>query len=314
MLDSNNGMIGGVWRFDDIEIFVAVVEQGSFIGAANLLGMPTSTVSRRIGELEAALEMKLLERTSRRMRVTDGGQLLFDQCLPHIKEMRQRVNLVRKSRNQLSGVISLTAPSYLGRAILNTWLCRFLTMHPHIEVDLQLSNDYEDLIGKGFDLAIRIGPLKSSQFVSQQLFAVHYGLYASPRYLGGHAPLTGPADLAQHEVMTMPHQQSTLQLVNGEGRAFAQQVATRMRCNDIEMARQAAINGFGIACLPRESVLDQVAKGELIRVLASYEIVPQRDVFVVYPSRKHLAAKTRLLIDFLKTAADQQSVQSQGSA
>jgi len=292
-----------MWHLDDIGIFVTVVEQGSFVQAATRLEMPTSTVSRRVSELEAALEMKLLERTSRRLRVTERGQQLFDQCLPHVKEMRHQIDLLSKSRNQLSGKITLTAPTHLGNAVLAPWLCEFLADNRDIELELQLSNQIEDLIDKGIDLAIRIGPLKDSQFVAQYLFTPHYGLYASPRYLASQPPINTPDDLSRHDVIAMAHQKARLTLIDPGGHEQTINTTTRLRCDDIDMARQTASNGLSIACLPRLSVQRAVDSGELVRVLDQYEINPGRDVYAVYPSRKHLSAKTRHLIDFLKEAA-----------
>jgi DNA-binding transcriptional LysR family regulator len=292
-----------MWRLDDVGVFVTVVEQGSFVQAAMRLDMPTSTVSRRISELETALEIKLLERTSRKLRVTERGQQLFEQCLPLVKTMRHQVDTLTKSRNQLAGKISVTAPTYLGNVILSPWLCEFLAQHKDIELELKLSNQFEDLIDEGIDLAIRIGPLRDSQFVAQYLFTPHYGLYASRMYLQNHGPITQPEDLHSHDVLAMAHQNAKLTLVDGGGGEHTINTTTRMKCSDIDMARQTAINGLSIACLPLISAQTQQNRDGLVRVLDQYEITPVRDVYAVYPSRKHLSAKTRLLIDFLKEAA-----------
>jgi DNA-binding transcriptional LysR family regulator len=291
-----------MWRLDDIGVFVTVVEQGSFVQAAMRLDMPTSTVSRRISELETALEIKLLERTSRKLRVTERGQQLFEQCLPLMKNIRHRVETLTKSRDQLKGKISVTAPTYLGNAILSPWLSEFLARHQDIELELKLSNRFEDLIDEGIDLAIRIGPLRDSQFVAQYLFTSQYGLYASKTYLQNHGLITSPEDLRSRDVLTMVHQNAKLTLVDAEGREQTINTSTRMKCSDIDMARQMAINSLSIACLPRLSMQTPHNRNELVRVLDQYEITPEREVYAVYPSRKHLSAKTRLLIDFLKEA------------
>lgn len=291
-----------MWRLDDIGVFVSVVEQGSFVKAALRLDMPTSTVSRRISELEAALEIKLLERTSRKLRLTERGQLLHDQCLPLVKNMWHQVDTITKNRDQLMGKICVTAPTHLGNAILSPWLCQFLSQHQDIELQLKLSNQIEDLIDEGIDLAIRIGPLQDSQFVAQYLFTSHYGLYASQSYLQNHSPIHSPVDLQNHDVFTMAHQNTMLTLVDAEGREQTIRTTTRMKCSDIDMAQQTAINGLSVACLPRLSAQSLQNRQELVRVLDQYEISPGRDVYAVYPSRKHLSAKTRLLVDFLKAS------------
>lgn len=289
-----------MWRLDDISVFVTVVEQGSFVKAAERLDMPTSTVSRRISELETALKTTLLERTSRKLGLTEPGQQLFEQCLPLVKDMRRRVDTIIKSRDQLTGKISLTAPTYLATAILSPWLCEFLAEYQGIELELKLSNQNEDLIDEGIDLAIRIGPLRDSQFIAQYLFTSHYGLYASRAYLQNNEPIRSPEDLHRHDVITLAHQNSSLTLVDIEGRKQTIYTSTRMKCSDIELARRTAANGLGIACLPRTNMHLPQSYDNLVRVLDQYEITPVRDVYAVYPSRKHLSAKTRLLVDFLK--------------
>jgi len=292
------GMV--MWRLDDISVFVTVVAQGSFVQAAEQLHMPTSTVSRRISELEAALEIKLIERTSRKLRVTERGRQLYEQCLPLVKSMQYQVDTLTRNRDQLTGKITVTAPTYLASAILSPWLCQFLAEHQDIELDLKLSNQLEDLIDEGIDLAIRVGPLRDSQFVAQYLFTARYGLYASQGYLQNHEPIHRPEDLRNHDVWVMAHQKGMLTLVDVDGREQIVNTTTRMKYTDIDMARQVAVNGLSIVCLPHENSRVPQDDDGLVRVLEQYEIMPTRDVYVVYPSRKHLSARTRLLIDFLK--------------
>ncbi len=292
-----------MWRLDDVGVFVTVVEQGSFVQAADRLEMPTSTVSRRVSELEAALETKLLERTSRKLRVTERGRQFFEQCLPLVKSMRHEVDMLTKSSDQLTGKISMTAPSYLANTILSPWLCEFLATHQDIELELKLSNQIEDLIEEGIDLAIRIGPLRDSQFIAQYLFTPKYGLYASSAYLKAYGPINQPEDLSARDVIAMAHQNDRLILVDTEGQKQTIATTTRMKCSDIDMARQAAVNGLSIACLPRLSAQTQHLRNDLVRVLDQYDIPSGRDVYAVYPSRKYLSAKIKLLIDYLKQEA-----------
>ncbi|MCU7934340.1 MAG: LysR family transcriptional regulator [Candidatus Thiodiazotropha sp. (ex Dulcina madagascariensis)] len=293
-----------MWRLDDIEIFVSVVEQGSFVQAAKRLNAPTSTVSRRISELEAALDIKLIERTSRKLHVTEKGQELFDHALHHVKEIRQQGNMLMNSRDQLRGKITITVPTFLGNAVLAPWLFEFLAKHSDIELNIKLSNHFEDLIDEGIDLAIRIGPLNDSQFIAQFLCSTEYRLCASPEYLQQNPSIETVDDLLRHDVMLLPHQNMTLDLMNVRTHeTYSLSTSSRMNCNDIEMMRQAAVNGVSIACLPHLSVQKLVSSGELVTLLDEYEISPSRDIYTVYPSRKHLSAKTRLLINFLKEKA-----------
>lgn len=290
-----------MWRLDDIGIFVSVVEEGSFVRAAKRLDIPTSTVSRRLSELEAALGTALIERTSRKIHVTEQGQQLYEQCVPHVKEVKQQVQLLTRSLNQVSGKIVLTAPTYLGNAILAPWLCAFLKEYPDLELDLKLSNKVEDLLEEGIDLAIRIGPLSDSQFIAQFLCTSESRLYASPDYLKNHLSIDHPADLANHHVMLMSQQGTILELVNKMTEEhFSLLIDSRIKCNEIEMIRQAALNDLGIASLPHMSVQKHLSSGRLLQVLPGYALTSSRGIYAVYPSRKHLAIKTRLLVDYLK--------------
>jgi len=290
-----------MWRLDDIGIFVCVVEEGSFVGAAKRLDIPTSTVSRRLSELEAAVGTRLIERTSRRLHVTEKGQQLYENCLPHVKEVKQQVQLLTRSLNQVSGRIVVTAPTFLGNAVLGPWLCAFLKDYPELELDLKLTNKIEDLIEEGIDLAIRIGPLSDSQFIAKFLCTSVFCLYASPNYLKSNLAIDHPTDLANHHVMLMSHQGPTLELVNKTTEEhFSLLIDSRMKCNEIEMIRQAALNDLGIASLPYLSVQKHLASGRLVQVLPEYTLTMSRGIYAVYPSRKHLAAKTRLLVDYLK--------------
>lgn len=293
-----------MWRLDDIAVFVAVVEHASFVRAAAHLQMPTSTVSRRITELESALQIQLLERTSRRLHVTERGQQLFDQCYPLVKDMRLQVETLAKHRDELTGKITLTAPNFLANSVLAAQLFGFLHAYPEIELELKLSNRLEDLIDEGIDLAIRIGPLRDSQFVAQHLFTSEYGLYAHRQYLQSHSPILRPADLADHDVMTLTHQKTQLTLRDKNKHEQTITTHSRIKCNDIETARQAALNGVSIACLPIVNTSESTDMKGLVRVLEQYTITPSRDVFAVYPSRKHLSTKTRILIDFLKRSGE----------
>ncbi len=173
--------------------------------------------------------------------------------------------------------------------------------HSIIKLDIKLSNRFEDLIDESIDLALRIGPLNDSQFIAQFLCRVDYKLFASPSYLQQNPKIEAVNDLAQHEVILLPHQQKCLDLVNVDTReSCTLSTSSRMSCDDIEIMRQAALSGMVISCLPYLSIEKSVSTGKLVTLLDEYEILPRRDIYALYPSRKHLSAKTRLLINFLK--------------
>jgi len=172
-----------MWSYDDISIVVEVIKQGSFIEASRRLDIPASTISRRVSQLEDALGIRLLERTSRKLSLTDKGLLFFEVCSPHIQGIKSELSELMTDKHLCQGKLKITAPVFLGSELLSEWFTEFMLANSQLELDVVLSNQYEDILDENIDVAIRIGPLKDSQFIAQHLFSSQLVLCASPDYL-----------------------------------------------------------------------------------------------------------------------------------
>jgi len=291
-----------MWHYDDISIAIEVIRQGSFIEASKQLGIPSSTVSRRVSQLEQSIGIRLLERTSRKLSITDKGQAFFDQCAPHMQQLDFHINELIADQNSLKGKLNITAPVFLGSELLNSWFSEFIAINDQLELEVVLSNQYEDILDEKIDVAIRIGPLNDSQFIAQRLFSSAFVLCASPSFIKKlESPIRIPDDLRKQSLLLMKQNQGVLEL-----REINSKKLTRLTCqpkvssNDINIIRQSAISGIGVACLPKLSVKNLIDSGELMPLLSDFEVALVRDIYVLYPSKKHLPLKTRTFIEFIK--------------
>lgn len=289
-----------MWSYDDVWIFTTVIERGSFISAATKLNIPSSTVSRRVGKLEADLGIQLIERTSRKMRLTEKGKIFFEQCAPHINSLKENALELMASREGIQGKLKVTAPIFLGSEVLGDWFVDFVTNNTSIELEIVLSNQYEDILDEEIDLAIRVGPLEDSKFIAQYLFTSRFVLCASPGYLKAFKSIDSPHDIHQHHTILISHQNnawefrdiksSTIVRINAHG---------RMHANDINLTRRAVASGLGIAFLPHLCAAPMLKSGELVALLDEYELLQKRDIYVVYPSKKYLSGTARRLVNFI---------------
>lgn len=295
-----------MWSYDDVFIFTAVIERGSFISAAKKLNIPSSTVSRRVSQLESDLGIQLLERTSRKMRLTEKGKIFFEQCAPQINSLKENVTELMASRDGIQGKLKITAPIFLGSEILGDWFIDFVKNNKLLELELVLSNRYEDIIDEEIDFAIRLGPLEDSKFIAQHLFTSSFVLCASPRYVEVCKKISNPHDLSQHQAILTSHQKNAWEFRHLKTSATVQvKVYGRMCSNDINLTRRAVISGLGIGFLPMLSVAPMIKSGELVTMLNDYEVLPKRDIYIVYPSKKYLSKKAQQLLNFIKQKSEQ---------
>ncbi|WP_370981121.1 LysR family transcriptional regulator [Agaribacterium sp. ZY112] len=286
------------WNYDDIALFISIANNGSFSAAARQLNIPSSTVSRRLAQLEEALNVRLLERSSRKMKLTSAGQQLLDGAEQSVLTIREQTEALVRSQQNIEGHIHLSAPVFMAQEVLSEWLSDFALKHPSIRIQFSLDNELQDLIEEGIDLAVRIGPLRDSNYIAQFLGSSSYWLCASPKFLAKQEQTT------TEQLLALPFvnfkRKHELHIKNNTG--FSERLGTHTlySSNDITVLRQAAIKGLGLCCLPDFAVNKYVAKGELVRLLSEYSIEPIRDIYAVYPSRKQQSLSTRLLIDYLK--------------
>lgn len=286
-------------RFQEMRILVAVVEAGSFVGAADALNMSKAAVSRILSELEARLQVRLLHRTTRRLSLTPEGELFFARSKELLAGVEEAEAEITERSGQAVGVLKISAPFSFGVLRLAPLWGGFLAAHPQIHLEVTLSDRFVDLVDEGFDLAIRIARLASSSLVSRKLSSTRIVLCASPRYLRAHGKPRHPADLAQHAVLaySLLAQGDTWEFEGPDG-PVSVKVQPRMRTNSGDVCRAVALNHQGIVFQPAFLVGEDLRAGRLVELMPQYR-APELGVHAMYPSRKHLLPKVRLLIDYL---------------
>lgn len=282
---------------NDIRVFLEVVDQGSFTAAGKKLDMPTSTVSRRISRLEAQLGARLLQRTTRKLSVTDAGRIYYQRSERALLALEEAQNAVTEMQATPKGLVRVTAPVEFQSLV--PVVSDFLKKYPQVQVTLDLSNRYVDLVEEGFDLAIRAGELRDSSLVAKQLASAHFLLVASPEYLKQRGMPKKVEDLRKHECIvgsaSAPH--LTWRLCS-KNKMVSIPVSGRMSANHLGAVLLAAEKGMGIARLPSAHCESGIAAGRLVEVLPN-ACPTMGKVSAVYPSREFMSPAVRALIDHL---------------
>ena len=287
-------------RLAAMQAFVHVVEAGSFVRAAEKLGASTSSTSRLIADLETHLGARLLNRTTRKLSLTETGQAYYERCVQLLADLDEAETAAGAAAAAPSGRLKLTCPYNLLAQPIGPALAEFGRRHPQVSFDVTVADRVIDLVDEGFDLAVRIGAPGGEQLVARRLGSTQLVACASPAYLAGHGVPHAPADLARHSALTYAYVASPFQwrLVDAEGRQHEVRVGGPLHANSGELLVAAAVAGMGVVFEPDFVVGPHLARGELERVLLEYA-GPKLDVWAVYPSRRHLSAKVRTFVAYL---------------
>jgi len=289
---------------NDLLIFARVAELGSFSRAAEQLGLPKSTVSRRLAGLEQRVGERLLLRTTRRQTLTEFGLQLLEHARQVAAEVAAVTALSEHRQAEPSGRLRVSMPSDFANLLLADQLAAFLALHPAIALELDLSPRRVDLIGEGFDLAVRMGELADDALlVARRLATFPVGLYASPDYLAEHGEPCVPQDLIQHRALHLRRgngEPAPWLLQRGEANWSGVPPGT-LSANSPELLLRLARAGVGIAALPDYFVTPELRRGALRRVLPDWAL-PSHAAWAVFPGRKLMPAKTRVFIDMLQAA------------
>jgi DNA-binding transcriptional LysR family regulator len=273
-------------------LFATVVEQGSFTRAAELLGMPKSSVSQKISRLEAQLGVRLLQRTTRKLSLTPQGELYVEHCQGLLALARSANLAMARLRSAPAGRVRITAPEATGTLLLGKILAEFRSLYPEVVLELTLSDEQEDLVGEGYDLALRAAPLKDSSLICRRIGQVARHLVAAPAYLAAHGMPQQLSELGRYACLVhsaMP----VWPLQEGGWRPQGACVS-----NSLLALREMAIHDGGIALLPHHVCAGDLAAGRLQKVLPDQPI-PANPFYLIYPSREHLAPALRTLMDFV---------------
>jgi len=289
-------------RFLAIQAFAKVVELGGFARAASRLGVSTSAVSRQVAELEAHLDTRLLNRTTRRISLTETGQDFYERGLQLLADLDEAESSVRATTVVPKGSLKLTCGVTFAERYLAPAIAEFAARHAQLQFDLDLSDRAVDLVDEGFDLAVRIGHGGQQGLVSRRIGWTEVVCCASPAYLSRIAAAAPrqPGDLARLECLTYTHLPvpNHWQFVAGDGGTHSVRITPRHRANNGRMLVELACLGLGIAIEPDFIVAPEVRAGRLVRLLPGFAL-PRVPIAAVYPSRRHLSAKVRAFVGFL---------------
>jgi DNA-binding transcriptional LysR family regulator len=286
-------------RIDSMGVFAKVVAKQSFSGAARELRVSQAVVSKHVRALEDWLGARLLNRTTRRLNVTEIGALVYERCeriLDEIDEVQQHASALHTAPR---GVLHLAAPVSFGVTQLGPAIADYLERYPEVVVDATLDDRFVDLVAEGFDLALRVGDLKDSSLIGRRLAPVRFVLCASPAYVRQHGAPREPADLSNHRCLFY-----SLRAVPGQWRfagpegEVSLRVSGRFRSNSGNMLHAAMLGGAGIGLAPTFVVGKDLAEGRLLSLMPDYQPI-ESELSVIYPPGKTLSAKVRSLIDFL---------------
>lgn len=286
-------------KFEQIRVFVAVIDASSFVRAGSALGLSKQSVSRHVSDLEARLGVRLLNRTTRNVAPTPEGRDYGERCRALLADMADADAEIALRAGEPTGLLKLAVPQTFGVMHLAPLWPKFMAMHPKVTLDVNLGDRVVDIVDEGVDLAVRIARLPSSSLVSRKLASTRVILCASPAYLRARGSPERPADIARHDTIaysllsTGEHWEFT-----GPDGPVSAKVSPRMWTNSGETCREAALQGQGLIVQPSFLVGEDLAAGRLVEVMPGYRSI-ELGVYAVYPSRKHLAPKIRSLIDFL---------------
>ncbi|MDC3960010.1 LysR family transcriptional regulator [Polyangium jinanense] len=281
---------------DEIIVFTTIVELGSFSAASARLGIPKSTASRRISDLEARVGARLLQRTTRKLSLTDVGRVYYEHCSRIVAELEEAHLAVTQLQSTPRGLLRVTTP--LTFSVLGPILAEYMALYPDVRLDLLCTDRRVDLVEERFDLAIRAGRPRDSAWVARRLGTVRRFLVAAPEAIERLGPLKEPADLQRIPSLVFAPDGNTWRLVSG-GKSLEMTVRPRLAVNDYDMLRAVVLAGFGVALLPEYQCAEELKAGRLRRVLDAWAAA-EVPVFALYPSTRHLSPKVIALLDLLR--------------
>ncbi|MBV2143065.1 LysR family transcriptional regulator [Falsochrobactrum sp. TDYN1] len=281
----------------DMEIFARVVATGSMSAAARDLGISPAVVSKRMGRLEERLGTRLMQRTTRRIALTEAGHGYYERVLEILGHIEEAEAFLARKSADARGTLKISAPTTFGRMHIAPYLMPFMRANSDLTVNMQLSDEMVDIVGEGYDLAIRIGDLPDSTLVTRRLAPVRRILVASPAYIEERGIPQRIEDLQDH-ICLAPHNNDPWRLEGPEGPMTIRPIGP-LQTNSSEIVREAVLAGLGIAQRSTWDIGPELAAGKLVQLLPDYSASRHVAIHAVYPSRQFLPAKVRIFIDYL---------------
>lgn len=287
--------------FNQAAVFVKVVQAGSFSAAARLLGLPVSTVSNRVATLEKRLGVTLLQRTTRRLKLTEAGALYFQHAAAGLGHLLEAEAAVTESVGEPTGLLRVTAPADVGDHILSGILTRMRRQHPKVRIELVLMNRYVDLVAEGVDVAIRTGDLKDSSLIARQVGIARWVPFAAPGYLASAPPLDTPQALRHHTCLQFTPLGKEAWTLSGPRGEVVIPLSGQVMANDVRVVRSMVLAGEGVALLPRYLCREECAAGALVQVLPEWHAKAD-PLHLVYPRQRFMPPKLRAFVDLATDA------------
>lgn len=280
-------------------VYARVVELGGFTAAADALGLSKSMVSRQISTLEDALGVRLLNRTTRRISLTEAGAVVFERAQRIVTEAQEAAEEATCVEGAVRGQLRINAPMSFGISQLGPVMPEFMARYPELTVDLVLNDRRINLIEEGFDVSLRISALTDSSLIARQLAPVERYIVGSPAYFEKHGVPKRPSDLAGHDFMlyTLLSRPNILEMENAKGEKEQVELKGRFLCNNADAMVEMMLKGTGLVFSPDVLCHRHLKSGALVRVLEDWT-VPALTLHAIYPHSRHLAAKVRAFVDF----------------
>ena len=285
--------------FQQMSVFAKVVGAGSLSAAARELGLSPALVSRKLAALEARLGVRLINRTTRSLHLTDEGASYYEACARLLAEVDEADAAVAAGRVEPQGVLRVALPASFGHVHVAPRIPEFAAQYPKVRLALSLSDRSVNVIEEGFDLAVRIAELEDSSLAARRLAPNRRVVCASPQYLERHGVPRLPEDLLHHNVLTTSDFAMTWDFKDPRGKPGSVRVAGRYACDNWEVLREWALAGLGIALKSTWDIYRHLQDGSLVALFPGYSFHSDVAIYAVYPHRRHLPAKTRVFIEFL---------------
>ncbi len=288
-------------RLQVMHMFVRVVETGSFSKAAREFSTTQPTVSKQIAATEERLKVRLLNRNTRGVSLTESGALYYEKCKIIVRETEEADNIVRLRQSQAQGMLRIGTSVAFGRRVIVPLALDFMKRHPQVQLDLSFEDRYTDLVSQGLDVAVRMGKLADSSLGARYLGANPWVMVAAPRYLKKYGTPKKPRDLSSHAALIYSSVlgDDVWRLISAKGEAVTVPVAGRLRSNNLSAVLAAARNGLGIAAMPRYVAADSLASEQVLEVLADHSL-PEQEIHAVFPSPKLVPGKVQALVAYLQ--------------
>jgi DNA-binding transcriptional LysR family regulator len=290
-------------RFAAMEAFVRVVEAGSFVAAAERLGISTSSLSRQVAELEHHLGVRLLNRTTRRLSLTETGQSYYERCVALLADVQEAEAIAGQTAASPRGTVRLTCSHSIAEQRVAPAIAVFVGRHPDVKFELTVAERIVDLVEEGFDLAVRVGAVGGERLVARRLGSMQLVLCAAPSYIERHGAPRHPDEIPRHSALSYAYAASprVWRFVGADGNAHEFRVAGSLHANSGDALRSAAEAGLGLICEPDFLVAGALAAGRLVRLLPEFQ-AGGGEIWAVYPTRRHLSLKVRLFVDHIAAA------------